>query len=78
MLRAREHSMNILSGVESGTGRASFSSNKHYKNLSPTPSEHRFPALDTFLDLLTAKASLTELDFDLLIEATEASVAEIL
>ncbi|XP_044764823.1 protein pigeon [Coccinella septempunctata] len=76
MLRAREHALNILSGVESGTGKGNFSSNKHYKNLSPTPSEQRLPALDTFLDLLTAKASLTDLDFGLLIEATESSVEE--
>ncbi|XP_045482490.1 protein pigeon [Harmonia axyridis] len=74
MLRAREHALNILSGVESGTGRGSFSSSKHYKHLSPAPLEQRFPALDTFLDLLTAKASLTDLDFGLLIEATESSI----
>ncbi|KAL3289631.1 hypothetical protein HHI36_023041 [Cryptolaemus montrouzieri] len=78
MMRAREHALNILSGVESGTGRGSLGSNKQYRNLTTTHSGERFLALDTFLDLLTAKASLTDLDFGLLIEATESSTEEFL
>jgi hypothetical protein len=77
MLRAREHALNILSGVETGTARLhGIQKNKAFRGLTAFPSGDRLSPLDTFLDLLTAKASLTDLDFGLLIEATETSTEE--
>ncbi|XP_064215445.1 protein pigeon isoform X2 [Tribolium castaneum] len=79
MLRAREHALNVLSGVETGTTRLhGIQKNKAFRGLTAFPSGDRLSPLDTFLDLLTAKASLTELDFGLLIEATETSTEEFL
>ncbi|XP_046630464.1 protein pigeon isoform X1 [Neodiprion virginianus] len=78
MLRAREHATNILSGeISQCRGRIS----QHHINhngLAAFPSADRLSPLDTFLDLLTAKASLTELDFGLLIEATVTSTEDFL
>ncbi|XP_044257578.1 protein pigeon isoform X2 [Tribolium madens] len=79
MLRAREHAFNVLSGVDTGTARLhGIQKNKAFRGLTAFPSGERLSPLDTFLDLLTAKASLTELDFGLLIEATETSTEEFL
>lgn len=79
MLRAREHSLNVLSGVAGTTGRShGIQRNKGFRGLSAFPSNNQLSPLDTFLDLLTAKASLTDLDFGLLIEATETSTEEFL
>ncbi|KAF2885779.1 hypothetical protein ILUMI_20414 [Ignelater luminosus] len=80
MIRAREHSLNILSGVEGANQRVhGFQRKKSYQlGLAAFPSEDRLSPLDTFLDLLTAKASLTELDFGLLIDATITSTDDFL
>ncbi|XP_023721304.1 protein pigeon isoform X3 [Cryptotermes secundus] len=83
MIRAREHALNILSGVE-GTqarGHPTQKAKTTYvstRGLAAFPSADRLSPLDTFLDLLTAKASLAELDFGLLIEATVTSTDEFL
>lgn len=78
MLRAREHAANILSGeVCQNRGRTSQHKN-HHNGLAAFPSADRLSPLDTFLDLLTAKASLAELDFGLLIEATVTSTEDFL
>uniref|UniRef100_A0A1Y1MZ75 Gamma-secretase-activating protein C-terminal domain-containing protein n=2 Tax=Photinus pyralis TaxID=7054 RepID=A0A1Y1MZ75_PHOPY len=78
MIRAREHALNILSGVEGQNPRLhGLQKNRNYQlGLAAFPSEDRLSPLDTFLDLLTAKANLTEIDFGLLIEATITSTDE--
>ncbi|CAH0561891.1 unnamed protein product [Brassicogethes aeneus] len=78
MLRAREHSLNILSGVAGPAGRAHGNQkSKGFRGIS-APSFNNSSPLDTFLDLLTAKASLTDLDFNLIIEATETLAEDVL
>ncbi|KAK0087101.1 hypothetical protein PV325_001770 [Microctonus aethiopoides] len=78
MHRAREHATNILSGeVCQIRGRTSQHCHRH-NGLAAFPSADRLSPLDTFLDLLTAKASLAELDFGLLIEATVTSTEDFL
>ncbi|KAG7199310.1 hypothetical protein KM043_018163 [Ampulex compressa] len=78
MLRAREHATNILSG-ELSQNRSRLSQHRnHHNGLAAFPSADRLSPLDTFLDLLTAKASLAELDFGLLIEATVTSTEDFL
>lgn len=80
MLKAREHALNVLSGVEGPQhgrihgGGPTKKSNINNLGLTAFPTDDRLSPLDTFLDLLTAKASLTELDFGLLIEATVTSI----
>ncbi|XP_055379759.1 protein pigeon [Condylostylus longicornis] len=66
MIRGREHASNILSGNAVQPKQMYTGSNKRPNGLSL---ENDLP-LDTFLNLLTAKASLNELDFNLLIETT--------
>ncbi|XP_012217825.1 protein pigeon [Linepithema humile] len=80
MLRAREHAANILCGEisQSRTGSRTLQYRNHHNSLAAFPSADRLSPLDTFLDLLTAKASLTELDFGLLIEATVTSTEDFL
>ncbi|CAL1675919.1 unnamed protein product [Lasius platythorax] len=80
MLRAREHAANILCGEvsQSRIGSRTLQHRNHHNSLAAFPSADRLSPLDTFLDLLTAKASLTELDFGLLIEATVTSTEDFL
>ncbi|XP_054277768.1 protein pigeon [Macrosteles quadrilineatus] len=80
MVRARQHASNILSGVEGAQARRhpqrQRSNTVATRGLAAFPSEDRLSPLDTFFDLLTAKANLAELDFNLLIAATTASTEE--
>ncbi|CAH1393019.1 unnamed protein product [Nezara viridula] len=69
MIRAREHSLGILSGLES-----KICPPKNFYVKGSNEMCNRYSPLDTFLDLLTAKASLAELDFNLLVEAVMSSV----
>uniref|UniRef100_A0AAG5DL41 Gamma-secretase-activating protein C-terminal domain-containing protein n=1 Tax=Anopheles atroparvus TaxID=41427 RepID=A0AAG5DL41_ANOAO len=78
MLRGREHAMNILSGNSVHPRGSTHLKKKDYqpKDLSQGLGAARKlqQPLDNFLDLLTAKANLNELDFNLLIETTLTSV----
>lgn len=78
MLRAREHAANILSGEIAQNRSRTFQHRNQHNGLAAFPSADRLSPLDTFLDLLTAKASLAELDFGLLIEATVTSTEDFL
>ncbi|XP_058814374.1 protein pigeon isoform X2 [Topomyia yanbarensis] len=78
MLKGREHAMNILSGNSVHLRGYSQIKKREYKpkDLGEQMSavQKMQEPLDCFLDLLTAKASLNELDFNLLIETTLSSV----
>uniref|UniRef100_A0A182MZ83 Gamma-secretase-activating protein C-terminal domain-containing protein n=1 Tax=Anopheles dirus TaxID=7168 RepID=A0A182MZ83_9DIPT len=78
MLRGREHAMNILSGNSVHPRGSAQLRKRDYqpKDLSQGLGAARKlqQPLDNFLDLLTAKANLNELDFNLLIETTLTSV----
>nr|XP_012148948.1 PREDICTED: protein pigeon isoform X2 [Megachile rotundata] len=78
MLRAREHAANILSGEVCQNRGRTLQQKNHHNGLAAFPSADRLSPLDTFLNLLTAKASLAELDFGLLIEATVTSTEDFL
>ncbi|CAH2049918.1 unnamed protein product, partial [Iphiclides podalirius] len=76
-LRARDHAAALLSGGLSATHeRARHRPLRDTAGIAALPSGERLSPLDTFLDLLTAKASLNELDFNLIIEATLASIQQ--
>lgn len=70
-VRAREHAAALLAGAPAA--RASHSTHLQ-AGLSSLATGERLSPLDSFLDLLTAKASLNELDFNLIIEATLSSL----
>ncbi|XP_053692064.1 protein pigeon [Sabethes cyaneus] len=78
MLKGREHALNILSGNSVHLRGYSQIKKREYKpkDLGEQMSavQKMQEPLDCFLDLLTAKASLNELDFNLLIETTLSSV----
>ncbi|XP_059058334.1 protein pigeon [Achroia grisella] len=82
VLRARDHAASLLSGGGAGAaGAAGAAASARHRpardaGIAALPSGERLSPLDTFLDLLTAKASLNELDFNLIIEATLASVQQ--
>uniref|UniRef100_A0A2A4JYD7 Uncharacterized protein n=1 Tax=Heliothis virescens TaxID=7102 RepID=A0A2A4JYD7_HELVI len=76
LLRARDHAHALLSGGAAGHHELSRHRPVKDTGIAALPSGERLSPLDTFLDLLTAKASLNELDFNLIIEATLASVQQ--
>lgn len=81
-IRARDHAMSILSGAvnkrsASTAPHANSSSSSGNKCKQPGSMRERIGPLDTFLDLLTAKANLNEIDFNLIIDATVNSLDNI-
>lgn len=74
-IRARDHAMNILSGAVNK--RPSIGANHSMKAKQQQPMKEKIGPLDTFLDLLTAKANLNEIDFNLIIDATVNSLDNI-
>ncbi|CAH0694922.1 unnamed protein product [Spodoptera exigua] len=76
LLRARDHAHSLLSGGLAAAHDLTRHRPVKDTGIAALPSGERLSPLDTFLDLLTAKASLNELDFNLIIEATLASVQQ--
>uniref|UniRef100_A0A1B0D5C1 Gamma-secretase-activating protein C-terminal domain-containing protein n=1 Tax=Phlebotomus papatasi TaxID=29031 RepID=A0A1B0D5C1_PHLPP len=74
-IRARDHATNILCGVPvyPRGSHGQLKQNVRHGGIYPDDQETIGP-LDTFLDLLTAKANLNEIDFNLLIDATISSL----
>ncbi|KAK4299369.1 hypothetical protein Pmani_028344 [Petrolisthes manimaculis] len=79
ILRSRLHAASILAGEGPGQPRTPTQSarvNAHHlnnKGISAFPTTDHLSPYETFLDLLTAKANLTDLDMGLLFEGTVAS-----
>ncbi|CAB3363663.1 Hypothetical predicted protein [Cloeon dipterum] len=80
MYRAREHALLLLSGESANRDHRQVTQRRNIssRGIAAFPSADRLSPLDTFLDLLTAKASLTELDIPLLVEATITSTEDFL
>ncbi|XP_028159877.1 protein pigeon-like, partial [Ostrinia furnacalis] len=76
VLRARDHAATLLSGGAPAARDPARARQAAHTGIAALPSGERLSPLDTFLDLLTAKASLNELDFNLIIEATLALVQQ--
>ncbi|XP_055682895.1 protein pigeon [Lutzomyia longipalpis] len=76
-IRARDHATNILCGVPvfPRGSQGQLKQNVRHGGSYPENKETIAP-LDTFLDLLTAKANLNEIDFNLLIDATISSLEQ--
>jgi len=75
-LRARQHSSDLLSGVVSQQRKSLFATHKKKKGTESISSKDRVSPLDTFFQLLTAKASAADIDLGLLTEATMISMEE--
>ncbi|KAG5675167.1 hypothetical protein PVAND_005092 [Polypedilum vanderplanki] len=71
-IRSMEHATNVLSG--NSAGRSMSLSSSRNSNSIGNVSSYQSPYLNTLLELLTGKCSLNEIDFNLLIEATQATM----
>ncbi|XP_063702767.1 protein pigeon isoform X2 [Culicoides brevitarsis] len=76
ILRGRDHASSILSGNPVHPKSSAKRRVESLDQMSSVPAmmNQKLTYLDSFLDLLTAKASLNEIDYNLLIESTMASL----